>query len=226
MADGHGFNEVFFEDVRVPKSNVVGDVNRGWYHLAVALDFERSGIGAFAGGRRTVEEIAEFAAAQPRFLQQRPHLRYELAERMIEVEVGTYMAYRIVHLQSQGVVANHEASMAKLFGSELGQRIARTGVELLGLHGGLWGQRRQVRRPAGPPRPRLRQLRQRHHRRRHQRNPAQHHRHPRPRPPPRLAPPRNRRAQPGAAAARRPLRRFSPLPRKTARRRARPAPAV
>ena len=139
MADGHGFNEVFFEDVRVPKSNVVGDVNRGWYHLAVALDFERSGIGAFAGGRRTVEEIAEFAADQPRFLQQRPHFRYELADRMIEVEVGTYMAYRIVHLQSQGVVANHEASMAKLFGSELGQRIARTGVGLLGLHGGLWG---------------------------------------------------------------------------------------
>ncbi len=139
MADGHGFNEVFFEDVRVPKSNVVGEVNRGWYHLAVALDFERSGIGAFAGGRRTVEEITEFAADHPRYLQQRPHVRYELAERMIEVEVGTFMAYRIVHMQSQDIVANHEASMSKLFGSELGQRIARTGVALLGLDGGLWG---------------------------------------------------------------------------------------
>ena len=139
MADGHGFNEVFFEDVRVPKSNVVGEVNRGWYHLAVALDFERSGIGAFAGGRRTVEEITEFAADHPRYLQQRPHVRYELAERMIEVEVGTFMAYRIVHMQSQDIVANHEASMSKLFGSELGQRIARTGVSLLGLDGGLWG---------------------------------------------------------------------------------------
>ena len=139
MADGHGFNEVFFEDVRVPKSNVVGEVNRGWYHLAVALDFERSGIGAFAGGRRTVEEITEFAADHPRYLQQRPHVRYELAERMIEVEVGTFMAYRIVHMQSQDIVANHEASMSKLFGSELGQRIARTGVNLLGLDAGLWG---------------------------------------------------------------------------------------
>ena len=139
MADGHGFNEVFFEDVRVPKSNVVGEVNRGWYHLAVALDFERSGIGTFAGGRRTVEEITEFAADHPRYLQQRPHVRYELAERLIEVEVGTFMAYRIVHMQSQDIVANHEASMSKLFGSELGQRIARTGVSLLGLDGGLWG---------------------------------------------------------------------------------------
>ena len=55
MADRHGFNEVFFEDVRVPATQVVGEVNRGWYHMAVALDFERSGIQAYAGGRRTVE---------------------------------------------------------------------------------------------------------------------------------------------------------------------------
>ena len=64
MADGHGFNEVFFEDVRIPQTNVVGEVNRGWYHLAVALDFERSGIGAFAGGRRTVEEITDVRPGQ------------------------------------------------------------------------------------------------------------------------------------------------------------------
>ena len=139
MANSHGFNEVFFEDVRIPKSNVVGEVNRGWYHLAVALDFERSGIGAFAGSRRTVEEITEFAADQPQYLERRPGARYELAERHIEVEVGTYMAYRIAYMQERGVVANHEASMSKLFGSELGQRVAKTGVDLLGLNGALWG---------------------------------------------------------------------------------------
>ncbi|MBK8561520.1 hypothetical protein [Candidatus Amarobacter glycogenicus] len=50
MSDRHGFNEVFFEDVRVPANQVVGEVNRGWYHMAVALDFERSGIQSYAGG--------------------------------------------------------------------------------------------------------------------------------------------------------------------------------
>ncbi len=138
MAEGHGFNEVFFEDVRVPKTNVVGETNRGWYHLAVALDFERSGIGAFAGGRRTVEEITEFAQDNKHLLDARPATRYELAERAIEVEVGTYMAYRIAYMQEHGVVANHEASMSKLFGSELGQRIAKTGMDLLGMGGAVW----------------------------------------------------------------------------------------
>ena len=138
MAEGHGFNEVFFEDVRVPKTNVVGETNRGWYHLAVALDFERSGIGAFAGGRRTVEEITTFAQENTHLLDARPGIRYELAERAIEVEVGTYMAYRIAYMQEHGVVANHEASMSKLFGSELGQRIAKTGMDLLGLGGAVW----------------------------------------------------------------------------------------
>ena len=138
MAEGHGFNEVFFEDVRVPKTNVVGETNRGWYHLAVALDFERSGIGAFAGGRRTVEEITGFAQENTHLLDARPGIRYELAERAIEVEVGTYMAYRIAYMQEHGVVANHEASMSKLFGSELGQRIAKTGMDLLGLGGAVW----------------------------------------------------------------------------------------
>ena len=138
MAEGHGFNEVFFEDVRVPKTNVVGETNRGWYHLAVALDFERSGIGAFAGGRRTVEEITAFAQENTHLLDARPGIRYELAERAIEVEVGTYMAYRIAYMQEHGVVANHEASMSKLFGSELGQRIAKTGMDLLGLGGAVW----------------------------------------------------------------------------------------
>ena len=42
--------------------------------------------------------------------------RYELAERHIEVEIGTMMAYRIAYMQEHGVVANHEASMSKLFG--------------------------------------------------------------------------------------------------------------
>ena len=140
MADGHGFNEVFFEDVRIPQTNVVGEVNRGWYHLAVALDFERSGIGAFAGGRRTVEEITEFAQDNSHLVDERPNARYELAERHIEVEIGTMMAYRIAYMQEHGVVANHEASMSKLFGSELGQRIAKTGMDLLGLQGGLWSE--------------------------------------------------------------------------------------
>ena len=144
MADGRSFNEVFFEDVRVPKANVVGDVNRGWYHMAVALDFERSGISVFARGRRTVEEIRDALRDRPAYQQRNPGIRYELADRAIEVAVGTHLAHRITHMQTQDIIANHEASVSKLFGSELTQRIAATGLKALGLYGGLGGRDRSV----------------------------------------------------------------------------------
>lgn len=135
LAGEHGFNEVFFENVRIPKENLVGEINRGWYHVAVALDFERSGIQAFAGGRRTLEEIAGLAREQPALIEANPSARLALADRAVELEVGTLLAYRIPSMQSQGKIPNYEASMSKLFGSQLSQRIAATGMQLIGLLG-------------------------------------------------------------------------------------------
>jgi 3-oxocholest-4-en-26-oyl-CoA dehydrogenase alpha subunit len=137
IANRHGFNEVFFEDVRVPATQVVGEVNRGWYHMAVALDFERSGIQAFAGGRKTVERLVALAKLHPELSERRPSVRYELADRSLEVNVGTFLSYRVAHMQAKGMVPNHEASASKLFGSEMGQRIATTGMHLLGMAGEL-----------------------------------------------------------------------------------------
>ena len=137
IADRHGFNEVFFEDVRVPASQVVGEVNRGWYHMAVALDFERSGIQSFAGGRRSVERLVQLARKHPALVGARETIRHELAERALEVNVGTFLAYRVATMQAKGLVPNHEASASKLFGSEMSQRIALTGMHLLGMAGQL-----------------------------------------------------------------------------------------
>ena len=140
IADQHAFNEVFFEDVRVPVEQRVGEENRGWYHLAVALDFERSGIAAYSGGRRTIERFTKLAREHSALLERRPSVRTELAERAVEVNVGTFLAYRVATMQAQGLLPNHEASASKLFGSELGQRIARTGMHLLGMAGQLRGE--------------------------------------------------------------------------------------
>ena len=135
MTGAHNFNEIFFEDVRVPIRNRVGEENRGWYYMAVALDFERSGIGSYAGGRRSMEQVLALTKSRPEFLQRNPGVRYELADRFTELRLGTYLAYRITYLQSQEIVANYEASVSKVFGSELGQRMARTALRLLGLYG-------------------------------------------------------------------------------------------
>jgi alkylation response protein AidB-like acyl-CoA dehydrogenase len=138
MLNGHAFNEVFMENVRVPRQNMVGEENRGWYVATTTLDFERSGIGRFASGRRQLEELVETAReldgrdATPRFL-----LKAQLAERAIEIETGRLLAYRVAWLQSQGRVPNYEASIVKVFGSEMMQRLALTGITMLGLLGQL-----------------------------------------------------------------------------------------
>ena len=135
MAGQAGFNEVFFDNVRIPKDYLVGEVNRGWYQVAVALDFERSGIQAYANGRRTLERLVEYAREHPASVRENPSLRLRLADRAVELAAGTYIAYRIPWMQSQGIIPNYEASISKLYGSELTQRLAQTGLQLLGLHG-------------------------------------------------------------------------------------------
>ncbi|HWO93474.1 MAG TPA: acyl-CoA dehydrogenase [Dehalococcoidia bacterium] len=139
MADNHSFNEVFFEDVRVPKKNMIGEENRGWYMAVTTLDFERSAIGGNVGMRRQIDELIAFAkearADGRSTLDANPSLRYELADRVVEAEVAKMMSYRIVTMQDRGLIPNHEASCAKLFSSELSQRVAATGMHVLGLYG-------------------------------------------------------------------------------------------
>ena len=139
MASTHEFNEVFFEDVRVPSSNVIGEVNRGWYGAVTTLDFERSSIGSAVGMRQSVEEVISFAKENTgngvSSLGRDSATRNALAERYIEVQTATLISYRIISMQSRGLIPNYEASMAKLYAMELNQRIAATGMKVLGLYG-------------------------------------------------------------------------------------------
>ncbi len=138
MAGRMGFNQVFFEDARVPARNLVGGENQGWYIGAALLDFERSGIGAVAGLKRDIDDLVQYAretTVGDRRLIEEPRVRYALAERAIEVEVGRYLSYRVTSMQARGQIPNAEASMSKLYSSELAQRLANTGVHVMGLYG-------------------------------------------------------------------------------------------
>jgi len=140
MTGRHAFNQVFFDNVRVPRKNLVGELNRGWYVAAATLDFERSGINRVMAGVRLYEELVEYAretVRDGRPLMALPTVRHKLAELRIEFEVGRLLAYRVAWVQAQGRIPNQEASMSKLFGSELQQRLARAGVEIMGLGGQL-----------------------------------------------------------------------------------------
>jgi alkylation response protein AidB-like acyl-CoA dehydrogenase len=135
MANRHHFNEVFFQDVRVPRRNLVGEENRGWYVGMTLLDFERSGIGTTAAQRRTLERLTEWLRDEPAWKRER--YRLSLAELVIENNVGRYLGYRIGDMQAKGRHPSHEASMVKVFQSELSQRIYRFAVNALGLAGQL-----------------------------------------------------------------------------------------
>ncbi|HLZ72981.1 MAG TPA: acyl-CoA dehydrogenase family protein [Dehalococcoidia bacterium] len=135
MANRHHFNEVFFEDVRIPRRNLVGEENRGWYVGMTLLDFERSGIGGTAAQRRTLEKLSAWLKDQP--VEKRERHRLGLANLVIENNVAKYLGYRIGDMQAKGRHPNYEASVIKIFQSELGQRIYRYGVNMVGLPGQL-----------------------------------------------------------------------------------------
>ncbi|HYM14818.1 MAG TPA: acyl-CoA dehydrogenase family protein [Dehalococcoidia bacterium] len=141
MAGSAVFNEVFFENVRVPARNRLGEENRGWYIGTTTLDFERSSIGSAVGIRKQLEGIMRFAQDHPELsVGARSHAtQLALADRWIEALVARMMSYRVVSMQNAGLIPNHEASMCKLFTSEMGQRIAALGMKLTGLYGMVTG---------------------------------------------------------------------------------------
>jgi len=140
MMNRHTFNQIFFENVRVPRDCLVGEENRGWYVAAATLDFERSGINRVVAGIRTYEELVHYAAQTKRNdhrIIDEASTRNKLAELAIEFQTGRMLAYRVASMQAKGQIPNAEASISKLYGSELQQRLAGAGIEILGLAGQL-----------------------------------------------------------------------------------------
>jgi alkylation response protein AidB-like acyl-CoA dehydrogenase len=140
MHNVHYFNEVFFENVRIPKQSMIGETNRGWYVAATTLDFERSGVGRYAGNRRDLEELITLARAlklNGKSLNDDPKFRRRIAELWMTNEAGKLVAYQVAWMQSQGLVPNKEASVSKLVGSEINQKISDLGMKMLGMYGPL-----------------------------------------------------------------------------------------
>ncbi len=138
MAGRMGLCEVFLEDVRVPATNLVGEENRGWYVSATLLDFERSNIGAAIGARNQVLDLVAFirTAGWPTGVRDAA-VRRELVDRLVEAEVGRFLSYRIISMQKRGVIPNYEASVNKMFYSELHQRVSWTGMKVMRMAGNL-----------------------------------------------------------------------------------------
>lgn len=126
----HHFNEVFFDNVRVPKRWLIGEKNRGWYQIAAQLDYERSGIERLLSNYPLFRDVVEYA--RERGLVDDPLVRNQLAQMHVELEVGRFLVYKVAWLLTQGGVPNYEAALAKCYCTEVEQRIAQTVSSILG----------------------------------------------------------------------------------------------
>lgn len=128
-------NEVFFDDVRVPAANIVGTPNGGWGVLMMALDFERAM--PHARVRFHLERLIEWwTAREPRLSpEQRAHGRQVLAQLWADLEAGRLLSTRATSAIDEGRVPRAESSMAKVWLTELLQRIASSALDLMGAAG-------------------------------------------------------------------------------------------
>ena len=143
MADEHVFNEIIFDNVRVPVKYLVGEENRGWYIGMTTLDFERSNISTAAQYRRTFEQLVDYVkngtngSSRTNGDEAGTSVNAKLADLAIENQVGRYLSYRVASMQSRGQIPNYESSAAKVYHSEYGQRLAGAGLQIMGMHGTL-----------------------------------------------------------------------------------------
>ena len=130
------FNEVVFDNVRVPVSERVGQENQGWQVLTSALGIERITIYRAFVHKRALLALVRHARASRDGDRNAP-ARQRLAQLCIEFEVARLLLQRAVQMHGLGVDYRAQAAMVKLFNTEFAQRLYQAGVGLLGLHGGL-----------------------------------------------------------------------------------------
>lgn len=136
------FGEIFFRDVRVPKENVLGNVNDGWNVAVSTLMYERGSYGArlhliFKRNIGRLIELAHTLQRNGRTAAQDPLIRQKLAQCYAEIEIMRLNQMRAFSRITATGVPGPEGSIQKIFWSELNQRVQQLAQELLGPYGQL-----------------------------------------------------------------------------------------
>jgi alkylation response protein AidB-like acyl-CoA dehydrogenase len=146
ITGSHDFNEVFFDDVRVPVSSTLGPVNEGWRVAMTTLTHERGGVAKLhLGLRASAAQLLEAAKTTPGRngtpAAQDPVLRQQLARVYLEAELLKLIADRAISGELHGRALGPESSIAKLQWSETDQHISEVAAAVLGADAtqGAWG---------------------------------------------------------------------------------------
>jgi len=142
MSGDSGFNEVFFSNVRIPVSQVLGTVNQGWTTAITALMNERANLGTAAQVvfKRNLEALIDRARTIQRNgsnATKDPIVRQKLAQAHLELEILRLNTNRALTSLTKTGIPGPEGSIQKLYWSEWNQRLQQTAQEILGPFGQL-----------------------------------------------------------------------------------------
>jgi len=132
--------ELIFEDCRVPKENLLGEKDMGFVGAMNILDRGRTAIGAMSVGiaRGALEESIEYAKQRQQFgnpIGKFQAIQWMIADMATEIDAARLLVYRAAYLEDKNVPFSIEASMAKLFGSEIAMRATRNAMQIHGGYG-------------------------------------------------------------------------------------------
>jgi alkylation response protein AidB-like acyl-CoA dehydrogenase len=131
-------NETFFTDVRVPRTNLIGEVNKGWQYITGALDLERGALTNAGDLRRAVDDMIELARVElpdgTRPIDS-PDVRRKITQLDADVEVAVLMGLESCSLLETGRIPTITVTAEKILTSELRQRIADVAMQMLGTTG-------------------------------------------------------------------------------------------
>jgi alkylation response protein AidB-like acyl-CoA dehydrogenase len=132
--------ELIMEDVPVPKENVIGAIGGGFKLAMMALDVGRIGIGAQALGiaQGAYEEALKYSKTRKTFgkpIGEHQAVQFILADMAIEIEAARLLVHRAADLKDKGRPFSMEASMAKMFASDMAMRVVIKAIQVLGGHG-------------------------------------------------------------------------------------------
>lgn len=140
MTGDAGFNEVFFEDVRVPRENLVGELNQGWAVANATLFHERNLLGSTARTQLMMQNLIRLARSHQRYgkpAAEDPVIRRKLADLLVRVEAMKYHSYRQLTDALKNRPPGIAAMVNKLVGTELNHDICALALEILNSYGPL-----------------------------------------------------------------------------------------
>jgi len=137
---GSPTHAVTYEDVRVPLENLIGEENRGLQQTLSTLDGGRVSIGALSVGlaQAAFEAAIDYAKTRQTFgkaIAEHQAIQFMLADAATEIEAARALVYRAAWLKEQGRPYSKEAAMAKLFATEVGERVSRNAIQIHGGYG-------------------------------------------------------------------------------------------